>query len=65
MAAEVNPSGQLTLEILTKLDLVDKEVKHDTMDLVRGRKKKLKPDTVSFEIEAYRNEISLRPNATV
>ena len=42
MAAEVDPSGQRTLGILTKPDLVDKGAEHDTMDLVRGRKKKLK-----------------------
>ena len=42
MAAGVDPSGQRTLGILTKPDLVDKGAEHDTMDLVRGRKKKLK-----------------------
>ncbi|KAL8725422.1 MAG: hypothetical protein Q9181_006421, partial [Wetmoreana brouardii] len=42
MAAEVDQSGQRTLGILTKPDLVDKGAEQDTMDLVRGRKKKLK-----------------------
>ncbi|KAG8529797.1 uncharacterized protein KY384_005278 [Bacidia gigantensis] len=42
MAAEVDPSGQRTLGILTKPDLVDKEAEQDIIDLVRGRKKKLK-----------------------
>ena len=42
MAAEVDPSGQRTLGILTKPDLVDKGAEQDIIDLVRGRKKKLK-----------------------
>ena len=42
MAAEVDPVGQRTLGILTKPDLVDKGAEHDTIDLVRGRKKRLK-----------------------
>lgn len=42
MAADVDPSGQRTLGILTKPDLVDKGAEFDTIDLVRGRKKKLK-----------------------
>jgi Dynamin central region/Dynamin family len=42
MAAEVDPTGQRTLGILTKPDLVDKGAEQDTIDLARGRKKKLK-----------------------
>ena len=42
MAAEVDSSGQRTLGILTKPDLVDKGAEQDITDLVRGRKKKLK-----------------------
>lgn len=44
MAAEVDPSRQRTLGIwiLTKPDLVDKGAEHDTIELVPGRKKKLK-----------------------
>ena len=42
MAAEVDPSGQRTLGILTKPDLVEKGAEQDIIDLVRGRKKKLK-----------------------
>ena len=42
MAAEVDSSGQRTLGILTKPDLVDKGAEQDIIDLVRGRKKKLK-----------------------
>ncbi|KAL8663077.1 MAG: hypothetical protein Q9168_008154 [Polycauliona sp. 1 TL-2023] len=42
MAGEVDPSGQRTLGILTKPDLVDKGAEQDIIDLVRGRKKKLK-----------------------
>ena len=41
-AAEVDPSGQRTLGILTKPDLVDKGAEPDIMDLVRGRRNKLK-----------------------
>ncbi|KAI9810024.1 MAG: hypothetical protein M1827_006722 [Pycnora praestabilis] len=42
MAAEVDSSGQRTLGILTKPDLIDKGAELDIIDLVRGRKKKLK-----------------------
>jgi hypothetical protein len=42
MAAKVDPSGQRTLGILTKPDLVDKGAEQDIIDLVRGRKNKLK-----------------------
>ncbi|KAI9785813.1 MAG: hypothetical protein M1835_003243 [Candelina submexicana] len=42
MAAEVDSTGQRTLGILTKPDLVDKGAEQDIIDLVRGRKKKLK-----------------------
>jgi hypothetical protein len=42
MAAEVDQSGQRTLEILMKPDLVDKGAEQDIIKLVKGRKKKLK-----------------------
>lgn len=42
LAAEVDPSGQRTLGVLTKPDLVDKGAEHDIMDLVRGKRNKLK-----------------------
>ena len=42
MAAEVDSSGQRTLGILPKPDLVDKGAEQDIIDLVQGRKKKLK-----------------------
>ena len=35
LAAEVDPSGQRTLGVLTKPDLVDKGAEQDIMDLVR------------------------------
>ena len=42
MAAKVDPSGQRTLGILTKPDIVDKGAEQDITDLVRGKKNKLK-----------------------
>ena len=42
MAIEVDLFGQWTLGILTKPDLINKGAEQDTIDLVRGRKKKLK-----------------------
>ncbi len=42
MAAKVDPSGQRTMGILTKPDLVDKGAEQDIIELVRGRKNKLK-----------------------
>ncbi len=42
MAAKVDPLGQRTLGILTKPDLVDKGAEQDIIELVRGRKDKLK-----------------------
>ena len=42
MAAKVDPSGQRTLGILTKPDLVDKGAEQDIIDLVQGKKNKLK-----------------------
>ena len=41
MAAEVDPTGQRTLGILTKPDLVDEGAEQDIVDLVMGRRKKL------------------------
>jgi hypothetical protein len=42
LAAEVDPSGQRTLGVLTNPDLVDRGAEQDIMDLVRGKRNKLK-----------------------
>ncbi len=42
LAAEFDPSGQRTLGILTKPDLIEEGAEQDTLDLVLGKKKKLK-----------------------
>ncbi len=41
LAAEVDPTGQRTLGILTKPDLVDKGAEPDIVDLVMGKRKRL------------------------
>lgn len=41
LAAEVDPSGQRTLGVLTKPDLVDRGAEQDILDLVRGKRNKL------------------------
>jgi len=42
LAKEVDPTGQRTLGVLTKPDLVDKGAEQDIMDLVQGKRNKLK-----------------------
>ncbi|KAI9679444.1 MAG: hypothetical protein M1817_005466 [Caeruleum heppii] len=42
MAADVDPSGQRTLGVLTKPDLVDKGAEKDVMDLVQGKRKPMR-----------------------
>jgi hypothetical protein len=42
LAAEVDSSGERTLGVLTKPDLVDKGTEQDIMDLVQGKRNKLK-----------------------
>lgn len=42
LAAEVDPSGERTLGVLTKPDLVDKGAEQDIIDLVRGKRHELK-----------------------
>ena len=42
LAAEVNPPGRRTLGMLIKPGFVDKGAEQDILDLVRGRKMKLK-----------------------
>jgi hypothetical protein len=42
LAKEVDPAGQRTLGVLTKPDLVDKGAEQDIMDLVQGKRNKLK-----------------------
>src|SRR2546421_6161851 len=42
MAKEVDPHGQRTLGVLTKPDLVDRGAEKDVLDLVQGKKQKLR-----------------------
>lgn len=42
MAADVDPSGQRTLGVITKPDLVDKGAEQDVVDLVLGRRNRLR-----------------------
>lgn len=43
LAGEVDPHGQRTLGVLTKPDLVDRGAEKDVIDLVQGRKNRLRP----------------------
>lgn len=38
MVKNVDPQGQRTLSVLSKLDLVDKGAEEDVVDLVQGKK---------------------------
>jgi hypothetical protein len=68
LAKEVDPTGQRTLGVLTKPDLVDRGAEQDVLDLVRGNKNKLhlgyyvvrnrgQQDKLASSAERHRTEI--------